>query len=238
MKWKCKMYYPPSWSQNVHPSPIWLIRCTGAWCTTGISSGDKRCNAEIWGVNITCSISVLLFETSWCLQQTCSYTERHMLCEHCKDIQVTVEHIKVLLVSAKGPARNLSSLILLKVQIISICWNVFTDVSADSHFGVCMIFSRSNSNKFLLLLLFLTPFDFVTSFDICRQNGINDRFCVFFCVCVVFLTLRSQTSLPTKARNFKNPKTSVFNIFAAQHENSVELLSRCSSIHLHMASVA
>lgn len=185
MKWKCKMYYPPSWSQNVHPSPIWLIRCTGAWCTTGISSGDKRCNAEIWGVNITCSISVLLFETSWCLQQTCSYTERHMLCEHCKDIQVTVEHIKVILVSAKGPARNLSSLILLKVQIISICWNVFTDVSADSHFGVYDIQSIQLEQVSIVVAIFDPLWFCDLLWHLQTERDQRPLLCFFF-VCVVF----------------------------------------------------
>lgn len=69
---------------------------------------------------------------------------------------------------------------------------------------------KTFKEEFGLLLLFLTSFDFVTSFDICRQNEVSNRFCVCF---------RYVVKLQRPCQRRPELKTSVLNISAPQREN-------------------
>ena len=139
-------------------------------------------------LNITRNFSVLLAATSRCLHQTRSHKERlqtacltlfivntvkrfHDMIKagpQCTPDPVTAQHFRTVVVVRNRPTHRLPSGTE-PWRPGSFCWT--PDMLASFLSTLQVLWSsvyRYEDNEFLLLLLFLTSFDFVTSFDICR----------------------------------------------------------------------
>lgn len=144
-------------------------------------------------------------------------------CEHCEKISwsdkkagpqctpdpVTAQHIRTV-VSFK-PVRNRPTQSLAPgtepERPGSFCWTALQTCwrASWSFCRLCDLQCVDTEDKeFVLLFLFLTSFDFVTSFDICRQKRVQQT------LCVVFLTpwIQDWASVPRRPES----ETSVLNV--------------------------
>lgn len=151
-------------------------------------------------------------------------------CEHCEKISwsdkkagpqctpdpVTAQHIRTV-VSFK-PVRNRPTQSLAPgtepERPGSFCWTALQTCwrASWSFCRLCDLQCVDTEDKeFVLLFLFLTSFDFVTSFDICRQKRVQQTLCVVF-----FNAVNSRLGVCTTKARIRNICAQRF---TARHEN-------------------